>query len=294
MSAVATLTRAEHRGASPATTPARAVGARPAALAVDIGSGWVGLQVAGQPGIGGPSDAFAAPRTLVSRGRITDPAGCGLLLRQLLRSYDRPVPAGAVVLACRPVRATVAEQLVLRQVLADVFSPSRLLFIDTVRAAAIGTGAAAGHLLIADIGAQLSEVALLGHGRVGHAHRADLGTADLSGGVGSDVLAAQVAQAVEQVLREAGPSAELAAAQARGLLLVGDGATRPHLVKQLSARLGLPVHVAAAPRTAALAGASLASASAARHPAPVASAHGAPRAGSVSRAQPGQLPRSCR
>jgi rod shape-determining protein MreB len=62
-------------------------------------------------------------------------------------------------------------------------------------------------------------------------------------------------------------AADLAAAKARGLLLVGDGALHPALSSALSLASRLRVHRAAAPRTAALNGAGLAAMSALRHPA---------------------------
>ncbi|MET8307758.1 hypothetical protein [Micromonospora sp. NPDC005173] len=57
------------------------------------------------------------------------------------------------------------------------------------------------------------------------------------------------------------------AALARGVVVVGDGATRPDLTAHLVAALGVPVHRVAAPRTAALTGTSLAAVAASRHPA---------------------------
>ena len=89
------------------------------------------------------------------------------LLTRLLHTFPQALPVGPVVVACRPVLATPADQDAIRRVVTAAFAPSRVLLIDTVRAAAIGCGAGAGVLLIADVGAQLTEVAVLVDGRVG-------------------------------------------------------------------------------------------------------------------------------
>ncbi|EWM64988.1 hypothetical protein MCBG_02121 [Micromonospora sp. M42] len=104
--------------------------------------------------------------------RFSDPAR---LYRRRRRLRDPAVPldppfqrtgaSGGVVAACRPVLAGEHDQTVMRRVVETVLAPSRLVFIDTVRAAAIGSGAA-GSLLVTDVGAQLTEVALLHHRRV--------------------------------------------------------------------------------------------------------------------------------
>jgi rod shape-determining protein MreB len=82
------------------------------------------------------------------------------------------------MVACRPVLAAPVDQDAIRRVVTAVFAPSRVLLIDTVRAAAIGSGAATGVLLVVDFGSQLTEVAVLLDGRVAAARRADMGTND--------------------------------------------------------------------------------------------------------------------
>jgi rod shape-determining protein MreB len=61
-----------------------------------------------------------------------------------------------------------------------------------------------------------------------------------------------------------------AAALARGVVVVGDGATTPELTMRLAALLRVPVRPAASPRLAALSGAGMAAMAACRHPAAVA------------------------
>lgn len=239
----------------------------PAAVAVDLGSSTAGVWVTHRGTVTAPcGDAFAATTTLVRRGRVVDVDGCVALLSQLLRRYSDPVPAGAVVAVCRPVLAGEREQTAMRRVLEAVFAPTRLAFVDTVRAAAIGSGATAGTLLIADVGAELTEVALLRHGRVVTARRAEIGTRDLTRGATADLLAEIAARHVRELCDATNP-AELAPALSRGMLLVGDGAVHADVTAALSAALGLRIHRAASPRTAALNGAGLAAMSLLRHPA---------------------------
>jgi hypothetical protein len=76
------------------------------------------------------------------------------------------LPVGPVVEAYQPVPAAPADQDAIRRVATAAFAPSRVLLIDTVRAAAIRSGAATEMLLVADVGAQLTEVAVLVDSRV--------------------------------------------------------------------------------------------------------------------------------
>lgn len=203
---------------------------------------------------------------VVRRGRIVDASACVAELRRLLRGNRTPLPVGALVVACRPVLASRAEQEAMSQVLTAALAPSRLLFVDTVRAGAIGAGAAAGTLLLADVGAQLSEVAVLVDGRVVAARRAEVGTRDLNLTVTATSLADSVARLVRELRRDPTAQPLVAAGLARGMVVIGDGATRPDLTARLVAALGAYVHRAASPRTAALTGASLAAMAASRHP----------------------------
>jgi rod shape-determining protein MreB len=242
--------------------------AAPVPVAVDLGSGSVRVWAAHRGTLSGPSgDVSACTGSLVRRGRIVDAEGCRVLLSELLRRYPEPVPAGGVVVACRPVLAAPVDQQEMRRLLTAVFAPSRVLFIDTVRAAAIGVGAAAGTLVIADIGAHLSEVAVLEEGHVVAARRADIGTGDIGTQTGIDLLTGTVARQVADVRDDPAVLGVDRALTRRGLVLVGDGAAQPQLAMRLSAALRTRVHCAAAPRSAALNGAGLAAMAALRHPA---------------------------
>jgi rod shape-determining protein MreB len=257
---------ARHRGTPPSTTMGRA---GPAAVAVDLGSGQTRLWIVGDgirvaPSVG---EAPSRPTPLVRRGRIVGAAGCVSLLSRMAHSYSQPLAAGPVVVACRPVLATVADQDAIRRVMTAVFAPSRLLLIDTVRAAAIGSGAAAGVLLVADVGAQLTEVAVLVDGRVVAARQAEMGTHDPTGGSGPRLLAGVVTRLIADIGAHPRLQRLAAPALARGLVLAGDGATVPELTGRLAANLRVPVRPLASARMAALSGAGLAAMAACRHPA---------------------------
>ena len=258
---------AARRRDTPPSTTERRVG--PAAVAVDLGSGQTRLWVVGDgirvaPSVG---EAPSRPTPLVRRGRIVDAAGCVSLLTRLLGTSSQPLPAGPVVVACRPVLATVADQDAIRRVMTTVFAPCRLLLIDTVRAAAIGSGAAAGVLLVADVGAQLTEVAVLVDGRVVAARQAEMGTHDPTGGSGPRLLAGVVTRLIADIGAHPRLQRLTAPALARGLVIAGDGATLPELTGRLAANLRVPVRPVASARMAALSGAGLAAMAACRHPA---------------------------
>jgi rod shape-determining protein MreB len=241
--------------------------AQPTAIAVDLGSGRTQVWVAGRGSVSRPTgDTFGTAGPLVRRGRVVDGSGCIVVLSQLIRRYKDPIPPDSVVVVCRPVLATMAEQDAIRRVVAAVFAPARVLFIDTVRAAAIGAGAAAGTLLIADIGAELTEVAVLDHGRVHAARRADVGTRDLARGAPTDLVAHATTRMINELRHDPTARAVIPAALTRGLVVVGDGAMKPDLTLQIATTLRIRARSAASPRAAALTGAGLAAMAAARHP----------------------------
>jgi rod shape-determining protein MreB len=239
----------------------------PTAVAVDLGSGSAGIWAAHRGTLTGPSgDAGTRTAPLVRRGSVVDGPGCVALLTRMIGQYPDPIPAGPVVVGTVPVLATAAQKAALRKVLDTVFAPSRLLLIDSVRATAIGSGAAAGVLVIADIGAEVTEVGVLDNGRLVASRRSDLGTRDIALGAEARLLVDIVAGHVEE-LRADPAVPDLTAAARRGILLAGEGALDPDLTSCLSARLHLRVHRAVVPRTVGLYGAGLAATSVTRHPA---------------------------
>lgn len=238
----------------------------PAAVGVDLGSGRTRIWASGRPLLQSPtlSDSPTNPIRPIQHGRITDATALERLLRRLLRRHHRPVPVGATVVSCRPVLSTADEQAATRRLLTDVFAPSRVLFVDTVRAAAIGAGAAPGPLLVADIGAHLTEVAVVAGGTVTAARRADLGVRDMTGLGPNDLepIVGTVASFVAGLQRDP-RCRDVPLTAGGGLLLVG-GAAQPTLAARIAAETGMAVRLAPVPHLAAVQGAGLAALAALR------------------------------
>jgi rod shape-determining protein MreB len=237
-----------------------------AAVGIDLGSRYIKVWASGRqlfdvPAIGGD---LARPAPLLRRGRIIDPAGLAAFLTRLKRRYHRPVSAGAVVVACRPALATGDDEAVARKVLTEVFDPSRLLFIDTVRAAAIGAATRPGGLLIADVGAEVTEVAVLARGGVAGARRAEIGMNDLILPTETGPVVDAIVDLVRDLRRDPRSRRAAATAIGGGLVMVGGGAAQPQLAARTAAALELPVRPARDPRLAAVRGAGLAALSALR------------------------------
>ncbi len=241
-------------------------GAEPAAIGIDLGSGYIKIWASGRPLLHVPTigGSLASPSRPIKRGRISDYEGLEAVLAGLAGRYHRPLPTGAVVVAARPVLADPGEETDIRRLLTDVFAPSRVLFIDTVRAAAIGAGAAPGPVIIADVGKDLTEVAVLAQGGVVGARRADIGLRDLIEPSASWPLVRTVADLFADLRRDRHSRQASATALGRGLVLVGGGATQPELAARIAGTLGLPVRPSATPLVAAVRGAGLAALAALR------------------------------
>ncbi|NJP70062.1 rod shape-determining protein [Streptomyces sp. C1-2] len=257
-------------------------------IALDVGSARTRIWTRGGPGAHtvldvptvsfGPAGDTGVLRP-VARGAVVDPEGAARLLTRLLAPrvprYARPV-----IVCATPVPGGPEHRAALAAALAGL-RPRTVLAIDAVRALALAAGADLSRpLLVVDLGAQLTEVALLHDGVVTAARRiergtadlgtADLGTADLGagddGGLTAGRLAARVGEAVADLLRDE-PGHRAAEALGRGPLLGGGGALRAELVYRLARQLDTSVHPVPRPHTAAVRGAGEALLSARRHPA---------------------------
>lgn len=200
----------------------------------------------------------------VCRGRIVDVAGAARLLLGLLGDQV----AGRrrlTVVATTPVLSDEQHRDALRTVL-DVLGPETVVTIDGVKAAALGAGADVTEpLLVVDIGAQLTEVALLTDGVVVEARRTPLGVDDLGSSLSAAGIVEEIGAAALHILRgDYGP--HLVDALDRGVLLAGGGALRPEITYKLTQHLGTPVHPAPAPHSAAARGAGTALQATSRHP----------------------------
>lgn len=241
---------------------------RSSGLALDLGSArtrvWTRAHtILDAPTVSfGPADDAGVVRP-VERGAIVDSDGAARLLTRLLAPrvprYARPV-----IVCTTPVLGGAEHRAELAAVLAGL-RPRSVLAIDTVRALALAAGADLSRpLLVVDLGAQLTEVALLCDGTVSAARRVEHGTGDLPT-LTARRLADRVTEAVTGLVRE-DFRPEFVDALARGPLLGGGGALRPELVHRLARQLNTSVRPVPRPHTAAVRGAAAALDSARRHP----------------------------
>jgi rod shape-determining protein MreB and related proteins len=244
-------------------------------LALDLGSA---RTRAWMPDLGMILDAPTITPTDVDypvrRGSIVDVAGASRMLDRLLgRSGHRPT----LVVMTTPVLSTdVDRNAALTAV--GILQPRTVLTIESVRAAALGAGADLDNpLLVVDLGADLTEVAILSSGSVIQARRAPLGISDFGASFTVDDLAASVGEMVTALLRQdCGP--QVVDALDRGPLLVGGGAMRPAITYRIAERLSSPIQTAPTPQTAAVRGACAATLAADRHPGSIPNRRSDPRA----------------
>ncbi|MFG1910228.1 rod shape-determining protein [Kribbella sp. NPDC048928] len=212
-------------------------------------------------------------RGLVSRGKVLDREGVSTLVGAAVASREPELARGPRPIGARPVGARTA--VVTTPVLCDdahrddlravlhALGVTTVVLIDAVKAAAFGARADVTEpLLVVDLGAQLTEIALLGGGCVVEARRIPLGLDDARTVV---PIVEVVADTILELLR--GPyGPQLVDALDRGVLLVGGGALRPEITYKLSYRLGASARPAPAPHTAAVRGAATALQATHRHP----------------------------
>jgi rod shape-determining protein MreB len=201
----------------------------------------------------------------VRRGSIVDLGGAMHLLERLLHGRsDLAARPGVVVLTvpalCTPADRTIAITA------AEALEPRTVLTIDSVKAAAIGAKADFDRpLLVVDLGAHLTEVALLYDGAVVAASCAALGTNDLAADITTGDLVVSVLDMVTGLLHsDCAP--QVVDALDAGPVLAGGGSLLPAIVYQLAKRLSSPVRPAPMPHTAAIRGAGQVTQSANRHP----------------------------
>jgi rod shape-determining protein MreB len=230
-------------------------------LAIDLGSA---RTRAWAPGHGllvdVPTMSAATGKRPVRRGKIIDRAATAALVGELLKSQVI-VERRRTVVATIPITSDEVHRGHLLAVL-DVLGPETILTIDTVKAAALGADVDMTEpLLVVDIGAQLTEVALLAGGSLCGARCTKLGVRDP---VPSTQIVQEIVESTVQLMGECGP--QMVDALDRGVLLTGGGALRPEITYQLSTQLGATVQPAPAPQSAAVRGAALVLQAAHRHP----------------------------
>ncbi|MGV9273608.1 rod shape-determining protein [Streptomyces griseosporeus] len=189
----------------------------------------------------------------VRRGAIVDTPGCARMLLRLLA--DRlPRLGHPLIVVTAPALGGLAYRTQAR-IAVDALRPRGVLTVPSARAVAVAAGADMSRpLLVADIGAHLTEVVLLHEGAVTDARRTALGTGDLDGTTPPERLSEAVALMLTAMLRQDRTSLT-ADALARGVLLAGGGALRPEITGRLAGLLHTPLSVVPAPHTAAVRGA---------------------------------------
>lgn len=196
-------------------------------------------------------------RGLVSRGRLLDLDGARTLVSAAVSGRER-----LTAVVTTPVLSDAAHRDDVQAALSGL-GVTTVMTIDAVKAAAFGARADVTEpLLVVDLGAQLTEIALLGGGCVVEARRIPLGLDDARSVV---PIIEVVADTILELLRGTyGP--QMVDALDRGVMLVGGGALRPEITYKLSHRLGASACPAPAPHTAAVRGAATALQATHRHP----------------------------
>nr|WP_308312280.1 rod shape-determining protein [Streptomyces sp. ICN903] len=251
----ATATGSESAMLSAHRFPAWPVCRRCPGIAIDLGSARTRAWTQGRrsvidaPTVTFPGRGLTHP---VQRGTIIDADGTGRLLERLLGGRT-PRLARPVVAITTPVLSDRRHHTAAVEAL-GVLRPRTVLSVESVRAIALGVRADLSRpLLVVDVGAHITEVALLVDGVVSAARRTALGTSDLDT-TPSRELVAQTAAMVTGMLHGSRVP-YLVDALERGPLVGGGGALRPEVTYQLSVRLNTCVRPAPQPHIAALRGA---------------------------------------
>ncbi|MEV0283611.1 MULTISPECIES: rod shape-determining protein [unclassified Kribbella] len=236
-------------------------------LALDLGSArtraWIpslGL-VADAPTIACPPDVLGYP---VRRGSIADAAVAARLLARLLSRHVPPTQRPELVVMTLPVLSSDADRSAALAAV-EILRPRAVLTIDTVRAAALGAKADLTEpLLVIDLGADLTEVGVLGNDSILEARRVPLGTSDFGSITADDLVDSTCAMVTDLLHQNCGP--QVVDALDRGPLLTGGGALRPAITCRIAERLSCSIRTAFAPQTIAVRGACAALLAAGRHP----------------------------
>lgn len=225
-------------------------------IALDLGSARTRVWLSGRrtiidmPTVTFPGVGSVCP---IQRGCIVDTPGTARMLNRMvghrLPRFGRPV-----VILTTPVLGAVAYRTEARAAV-EILRPRTVLTVSTARAVAVAVDADLTRpLLVVDLGAHLTEVALLADGAVVDARHTALGTSDLDRLTPPAQIADAVVAMVTTMLEE-DPGSQALDALRRGALLVGGGALRPEITYRLAPRLDTPVQPVPAPQTAAVRGA---------------------------------------
>ncbi|MFI8006176.1 rod shape-determining protein MreC [Streptomyces sp. NPDC086010] len=225
-------------------------------LAVDLGGSGTRAWVSGVGLLGAGAVSGGSASRPVSRGRIVDAESCAGLLARVADTALGADRRDTVIVLSRPVLAGREHRAQARQLLARLGASSGMVLSSAEAAAACAGPAGSGPVLVVDMGAELTEVALLVDGATADARQTDWGLTDLH----PDALPAQLAGSVIDMIacmwREDRHGA-MRGALRRGPLLTGGGALRTDVTGLIGARLGTAVRIDPDPSTAVVRGAAL-------------------------------------
>ncbi|MFJ8885120.1 rod shape-determining protein [Streptomyces sp. NPDC102402] len=226
-------------------------------LAIDLGSSGTRAWVPEQGLVpGGPAHGEAGTSRPVRRGRIVDAESCAGALNRLADLALGPHRQDSVIVLSRPVLAGQEHRASAREVLAAL-GPSDGVVIDSASAAAACAGGPdGGPVLVVDMGAELTEVALLVDGAVVDARQAEAGLSDFEASSLPAATVRNVLGMVTAMWREDRYGAVRGALR-RGPVLTGGGALRSDVTGRIAAHLGVRVRVDRDPATAVVRGAAL-------------------------------------
>jgi rod shape-determining protein MreB and related proteins len=229
-------------------------------LAIDLGSSgtraWIpeqGLVPAGPTGWAGGTGRSVRP---VRRGRIVDADSCGRLLEHVADTALGAHRQDSVIALSHPVLAGPAHRTLARELL-TALGPSVVVILNSASAAAACAGPlGGGPVLVVDMGAELTEVALLVDGLVVDARQTETGLSDIQPESTPAALERDVFDMVTSMWREDRNGAVRGALR-RGPVLTGGGALRADVTERIAGRLGVPVRVDHDPSTTVVRGAGL-------------------------------------
>ncbi|MEU9736203.1 rod shape-determining protein [Streptomyces sp. NPDC048002] len=242
-------------------------GRKASGVALDLGSARTRAWVAGRrvvldmPTVTFPGDGGIHP---IQRGAIVDTPGTARMLDRML-GHRLPRFGHRMIVLTAPALGGSAFRTAARTAV-EVLGPHTVLTVPAPRAVAMAADADQSRpLLVIDLGAHLTEVALLVDGAVTDARHTALGTQDLDRATPPARIVDAVVAMVTAMLDE-DPTSQAVDALRAGALLAGGGALRPDLTYRLVDRLHAPVNPVPAPHTAAVRGAARLLVAAGTHP----------------------------
>ncbi|MFJ8752743.1 rod shape-determining protein [Streptomyces sp. NPDC102441] len=226
-------------------------------LAIDLGSSgtraWVperGLVA------GGPAGWEGRSGRPVRRGRIVDAESCAGMLGRLADTALGDHRHDSVIVLSHPVLAGPEHRTLAGELLAALGASGVVVLNSASAAAACAGPSGGGPVLVVDMGAELTEVALLVDGKVVDARQADAGLSDLEPLSLPADLVGSVLDMITSMWRD-DQHGSVRGALRRGPVLTGGGALRRDVTGLIAGRLGVPVRIAPDPSTAVVRGAAL-------------------------------------